>query len=121
MSIAFNIVHNTGKLLSPTHYNPQPEEFTKSGVYALTCNQCKKRYIGQTGRSFYTRYKEHAQDYRQNYRKSQFAKYLLEENHILDPTEKNYEHLALHQERKNAEHCRKILHTQGDKLRQPTQ
>jgi hypothetical protein len=34
------------------------------------------------------RYKEHVQDYRQNYRKSQFAKHLLEENHPLDPTEK---------------------------------
>jgi hypothetical protein len=30
----------------------------------------------------------HVQDYRHNYRKSQFAKHLLEENHPLDPIEK---------------------------------
>jgi hypothetical protein len=37
---------------------------------------------------FYTRYEEHAQDYRKNYKKSQFAKHLLEENHPLNSTEK---------------------------------
>jgi hypothetical protein len=44
IGIAFSTVNSIEKLLSPTHHNPQPEEYTKSGVYALTCNQCKKRY-----------------------------------------------------------------------------
>jgi hypothetical protein len=88
IGIAFNTVKNIDKLLSPTHHNTQPKEYTKSGVYALKCNQCKKWYIGQTGRSFYTHSKEHMQYYRQNYKKSQFAKHLLEENHPLDSIEK---------------------------------
>jgi hypothetical protein len=44
-------------------------------------NHCQKRYIHQTGHSFYKYYKEHMQEYNQNYRKSQFAKHLLELNH----------------------------------------
>jgi hypothetical protein len=40
IGIAFNTV-NIEKLLSPTHHNSTPEEYTKSGVYALTCNKCK--------------------------------------------------------------------------------
>ena len=32
---------------------------TKSGIYKLNCNDCNKFYIGQTGRKFIERYKEH--------------------------------------------------------------
>ena len=31
-------------------------------VYILTCNQCKKQYIGETGRPFIERWKEHLYD-----------------------------------------------------------
>jgi hypothetical protein len=80
---AFNTIHKIEHLLSPAHHHQQSDKYSKSGVYALTCNHCQKRYIGQTGRSFYTRYKEQIQDYNLSYRKSQFAKHLLELNHPL--------------------------------------
>lgn len=35
------------------------ERYQKSGVYKLTCDSCPSFYIGQTGRSFRTRFKEH--------------------------------------------------------------
>jgi hypothetical protein len=81
MGVAFNTTHNIERTLSPTHHQQQSDGYSKRGVYALTCSQCQKRYIGQTGRSFHTHYKEHMQDYRHNYKKSQFAKHLLELNH----------------------------------------
>jgi hypothetical protein len=35
----------------------QDSIYNKSGVYRLTCGGCQKKYIGQTGRNFQTRYK----------------------------------------------------------------
>jgi hypothetical protein len=55
VGIAFNTIHNIERLLSPAHHRQQSDKYSKSGVYALTCNHCQKRYIGQTGRSFHTR------------------------------------------------------------------
>jgi hypothetical protein len=60
------------------------ESAKKSGVYKLACDECNKVYVGQTGRSFNTRYKEHVASYRHNHPdKSNFAKHLLENNHAL--------------------------------------
>lgn len=60
------------------------EKGNKSGVYRLTCSDCGKVYVGQTGRSFNTRYKEHVACYRHNHPdKSNFAKHLLECSHSL--------------------------------------
>jgi hypothetical protein len=50
--------------------------------------QMQKEIYRPTGRPFHVRYKEHAQDFRQNNKKSYFAKHLLENNHSLHPTEK---------------------------------
>jgi hypothetical protein len=37
----------------------QVDKYLASGVYKLTCPDCGKAYVGQTGSSFYTRCKEH--------------------------------------------------------------
>jgi hypothetical protein len=55
--------------------------FTISGVYQLSCSTCKMKYIGQTGRCFHIRYKEHILDYTQGNMKSNFAKHLIEQRH----------------------------------------
>jgi hypothetical protein len=44
--------------------------------------------VGQTGRDFKTRYKEHSNDIRQNVEKSQYAIHMLKENHEYGPIEK---------------------------------
>lgn len=60
------------------------DKANKSGVYKLTCNDCSNVYIGQTGRSFTTRCKEHVSAYRNNHpERSNFAKHLLDFNHSL--------------------------------------
>lgn len=52
-----------------------------SGVYKLTCETCNKVYIGQTGRTFETRMKEHERSYRDKTSDSTFSKHCLDFNH----------------------------------------
>jgi hypothetical protein len=46
-----------------THNNQNPDKFSLSRVYKLTCPNCKKVYIGYTGRDFIMRYKEHGRSF----------------------------------------------------------
>jgi len=46
-----------------THKHPAPDKFSLSGVYKLTCPDCNKAYIGQTGRKFATRFQEHKKSF----------------------------------------------------------
>jgi hypothetical protein len=43
------------------------------------------KYIGQTGRSFRTRFSEHFRDYKHNNYKSKFAQHLLDSGHSIGP------------------------------------
>jgi hypothetical protein len=43
------------------------------------------KYIGQTGRSFRTRFSEHFRDYKHNIHKSKFAQHLLNSGHSIGP------------------------------------
>jgi hypothetical protein len=58
----------------------------QSGVYKLNCTDCGAIYIGQTGRTFEKRIKEHRACFTNNKNHSQFAKHLLENNHTSDFT-----------------------------------
>jgi hypothetical protein len=68
-------------LLSHTKDRIPCEE--KSGVYKLKC-ECGAIYIGQTGRKFQERVKEHQACVRNQKMNSQFAKHLIENNHRSD-------------------------------------
>jgi hypothetical protein len=62
LKIAFrtiNTIHNT-----LTHKYQTTDKYTRSGVYKLTCLDCKKAYVGQTGRSFAIRFNEHINAYK---------------------------------------------------------
>ena len=41
------------------------------------------RYVGQTGRSFHTRYKEHYRDYKYNKKSSKYAQHLIGNRHSI--------------------------------------
>ena len=51
------------------------------GVYSISCGSCNAKYIGQTGRSFKQRIKEHRQALTQKTTHSHFANHLLEQGH----------------------------------------
>lgn len=58
---------------------------TRSGVYRLECGVCEATYIGQTGRKFSTRLKEHARVWHTGKGESAFGEHLHTENHTFDP------------------------------------
>ena len=57
----------------------------KSGVYQLSCGSCDKVYIGQTGRTFKKRLKDHTGSFRNKNGKSNYANHLIEENRRFYP------------------------------------
>ena len=81
--IAFT-TDNTTKNLLTTRATQHRNKYDKSGVYQLECPSCNKKYIGQTGRPFKTRYQEHYRDYKHGSMKSKFAQHLLENQHHID-------------------------------------
>jgi hypothetical protein len=64
------------------HHYTNLDKFQKSGFYQLVYKECKKKYTGQTGCSFQTRFKEHLRDYKHNNGKLNFAQHLINNNHI---------------------------------------
>jgi hypothetical protein len=55
-------------------------KYDKSGIYQLTCPDCKMKYTGQTGGPFKIRPQEHLRDFKYGKNKSKFAQHLLETN-----------------------------------------
>lgn len=76
---AFNMITNN------INTNKEHQDiYDKSGIYKINCTDCEHFYIGQTGRSFKSRFKEHIQALKSNNRtsmKSNFAEHLLSTNH----------------------------------------
>jgi hypothetical protein len=56
--------HNTISKLLSQQSAPKQNKFDGSGVYQLTCPDFRMKGIGQTGRSFCTRFSEHFRDYK---------------------------------------------------------
>lgn len=78
---------NTLKLRLRHNLNHQKNDYNRSGVYRLKCNDCECFYIGQTGRSFTTRFREHT--YSQN--KTAFGAHLKDSKHNVGNIEHNME------------------------------
>ena len=57
------------------------DKFSLSGVYKITCPDCMKAYVGQTGRSFIIKYNEHKLAFRNNSHTSRIAQHLSEHAH----------------------------------------
>ena len=62
-------------------------KYDKSGIYQLTCPDCKMKYTGQTGRPFRIRLQEHFRDFKYGNNRSKFAQHLLENKHSFGPME----------------------------------
>lgn len=57
--------------------------YNHPGIYKISCNTCHKFYIGQTGRNFNIRFKEHTRDSENN--PSTFFQHLKTEKHDVKP------------------------------------
>jgi len=67
-------------------HKPQPpDKYSRSGVYKLTCQECNNAYVGQTGRTFNQRFKEHRNAFKSNRNISNYAKNALDHQHPFGP------------------------------------
>jgi len=98
LKIAFQTDNTIVNLLG--HRNLAPEKFTPSGVYKLTCPDCNKVYVGQTGRRFSTRYNKHKEAFYNKSHTSSFAQHLHEQAHSFGPIDKVLQ--VLHHHKKGA-------------------
>ena len=94
VKISYRTNNNTQNLLHQRQ--TQTDKYLASGIYKLTCPDCGKAYVGQTGRSFYTRYKEHNLSYRTNKSNSNYAKHMIDNNHTFPPIEEALYILEFH-------------------------
>ena len=63
VNVSYTTRSTIGKLLSQRSTINQ-NKFDGSGVYELTCPDCKMKYVGQTGWSFYTKFHEHFRNFK---------------------------------------------------------
>lgn len=82
IKISYKTNNNLGKIIK--NNKDQIKKDNKSGVYKLNCGSCSKSYIGQTGRSFQTRIKDHQDSFTKNNKHSTYADHLKLENHIFN-------------------------------------
>jgi len=80
--ITFTTNNTIGKRLAMEQKTPQCK-YDKSGVYQLTCPNCKMKYTGQTGRPFTVRFQEHIRDLKYNNSRAKFAQHLIDNKHAI--------------------------------------
>jgi hypothetical protein len=85
VNIMFRTTSTVGHLLG--HRKHSTDRFAKSGVYRLTCPDCHKAYVGQIGRQFSIRYKEHKRSFCDKSDTSRYAKHLNENGNSFGPIE----------------------------------
>jgi len=67
----------------------------QNGVYRLDCEHCDMTYIGETGRKFITRIKEHENSQKQKDDKSLFGKHSNDHKHINNNLTEKYKILTI--------------------------
>ena len=86
-TVAFKTNNTIGSKI--TERKKEDDPYRGSGVYRLRCDDCDSLYIGQTGREFKTRYKEHMRALTHPDRESKFADHLIEFDHSYTGMEEN--------------------------------
>jgi hypothetical protein len=74
-----------------------PDKHPRSGAYKLTCPDCNKIYVGQTGRNFTERFNDHKHAFKTNSHTSNYAKHILEHSYSFGHIQNTMEILQYHQ------------------------
>jgi hypothetical protein len=82
VNISFRTRNTTENIL--TKQRLLRNQCEESGVCGLKFQNCPSIYIGQTGRSFKIRYKEHTQDIKSNKNRTGFSHHNLSTGHAYD-------------------------------------
>jgi hypothetical protein len=78
--------HTQNTIENILRYKTKTEKYDNSGAYQRKCLDCPLRYIGQTGRTFKIRYKEHIQAIRNNNSNSGYLNNILNTAHTYGTT-----------------------------------
>jgi hypothetical protein len=84
VNVSFTTNNTIGKIPASQHQRTA-NKYDKCGVYQLTCPTCNMKYVGQIGRPFKFRFREHLHDFKYGNRKSKFATQLLDNGHSIGP------------------------------------
>jgi hypothetical protein len=101
IKIAFR-TQNTIQNIIKQH--PGTDKYNKSGIYQLKCLHCPLKYIGQTGRTFHTRYKECIQAIRYNSSNSEYSSHILNTGHICGTITDTMDIIRTHKKGKHLTH-----------------
>jgi hypothetical protein len=78
VKIAYKTGNTVSDILKDTYIT---SKFDQAGIYKLMCMDCNKVYIGQTGRTLRTRYKEHIRSIKYNKEDSGYITHILNNTH----------------------------------------
>jgi hypothetical protein len=81
INIAYKTQNTVEHILRPKLSTTTDNIYNNSGIYQLNCLECPKNYIGQTGRTFKTRYKKHIQAIRNNRPDTGYCRHILDTGH----------------------------------------
>jgi hypothetical protein len=87
--------------------------YSLNGVYQMICKDCPLKYIGQTGHTFRTRYKERIREIKTNGQSSKFAQHRYDTQSQYYGTD--HESVTYRKKRINAKCTRKLSHIYVDK------
>ncbi|PNF17502.1 hypothetical protein B7P43_G17365, partial [Cryptotermes secundus] len=91
LKIAFRTKNNLQHILKS---GPRMNKYNNSGINSLKCLDFPMEYIGQTGKKFNTRYKEHAHDIRHNNSNTGYSEHILNIGHAYGTTENTMDIIA---------------------------
>jgi hypothetical protein len=92
---AFKTKNTLKKHLSSKQFTT--DKYENPGIYKLKCMDCPRQYIGQTGRNFKTRYKEHIRDIRNNKSTSGYVQHILDTGHAFGNMDDSMEIVKIQQ------------------------
>jgi hypothetical protein len=78
LRVAFRTQSTVNSILK---HHEQIDKYNSSGIYLMKCLACPLKYIGQTGRTFNIRYKEHIHAVRTNNSNSGYSNHILNTGH----------------------------------------
>lgn len=93
IKLTFRTTNKIRNILQPKTTNN--DKYRRSGVYRIKCSDCTSVYVGQTGRAFKTRYKEHYPAPKTTKQKSSFAQHLVDHGHDISDIENNMDILHI--------------------------
>jgi len=97
-TLSFKTNNTVGSKLMQNEKSALPDPYSSSGVYRIKCSDCESFYIGQTGREFKTRFKEHIRAITRPDRDSKFAEHIINSNHT---------YVGMRENMSIIKHCRK--------------